>query len=209
MSDATDAETDDAQNATETEADADVTFDDDPNAAERERQAEQGASGVNPDYNDGDDDFVSFDDVTYTRDDTGELAAEDVFVEELDGMARSRPLMKNQKQRTVNPFIDPDGPKDELTDADLAELFDSRLEKPDLTEHPACEDSRVTERFVGENMPDSMQDGCFIAILLASKEYDIVRLMRNELTESEIEMAVRMEQGDEKNETRKRRRQEN
>jgi hypothetical protein len=53
-----------------------------------------------------------------------------------------------------------------------------------------------------------MQDGCFIAVLLASKEFDLIRILRNELKESEIEIAVRSEQAENetKNERRKRRR---
>jgi len=202
----TEAETEHVEAETEaTEAGAT----DDDEYREREQQAERGTPGVNPETaDDTGDEFISVDEVTFSRDDDGNLLAEDVFVEELDGMARSRPLMKEQRERIVEPFIDPEGHKDEITDADLADLFNSRLEKPDLTEHPHCPDSRVTERFVEDHMPQSMQDGCFIAVLLASKEFDLIRILRNELKESEIEIAVRSEQAENetKNERRKRRR---
>lgn len=154
------------------------------------RESGRESETVNPEYADADDgEFVSFEEVTYQRDSQGNLKAEDVHVRELDGMARAVPMNKSQREMISN-LQDPDSDRDELTDAELAELFDRNLKKPDLTQHPRASGGRVTEGFVSNEMPQTMQDGCFMAILLASKEYDMVRLLRNELTDSEIKMAV-------------------
>lgn len=183
-----------------------------PSRGDPDRPA-RGEAGVNPESDvagEDDEGFVEFDEVTFSRGEQGELQPETEYVEELGGKAKARPATKGHRDNYIEPFADPDGEKDTLTNADLAFLFDSRLEKPDLTNHPRCPDDEVTPEFVEEDMPQSMQDGCFIAILLASKEYDLVRLMRNDLKESEIEMAVRQKEMDDesKNERRKRRRRE-
>jgi hypothetical protein len=92
--------------------------------------------------------------------------------------------------------MDPDSGKDEVTDAELAELFDRNLIAPDLTGHPKCPDQGVTETFVREEMSQYFQDACYIAVLLASDEYDVVRLMRTDLKPGEIDMAVKMQQAE-------------
>ncbi|WP_394743304.1 hypothetical protein [Natronococcus roseus] len=143
---------------------------------------------VNPDYDDlEDDDLVSLDETTLRRDEEGNLLPERMYVEELGGEAVARPLERDERKRFVEDLFS--GDKDELTSAELAELFDKKIVAPDLGGHPLSEDGRVTERFVEEGLSQAKEDGFYIAVLLASDEHDIVRRIRGEFTESELELA--------------------
>lgn len=153
---------------------------------------------VNPDYAETDDEerFASGDALTFQRDEEGDLVPNEVFVEELEQMghapyALAKPFHGDQRQRYLEDPADPDSDVEELTDADLAELFERNLIRPDLHESPACE-GRITERFVSEELPEPAQDACFIAVLLASGEHEYVRrmrrLQRGELTDAEVKM---------------------
>lgn len=167
---------------------------------ESPRDEEKGQT-VNPEYADDDEgQYASWQDVTRQRDEEGNLLPRDVYVEEFDSLnidppyALAIPFHGDQRQRYLVDPSDPDVDKEEVTDAELAELFDKNLVEPDLTEHPACRGGRVTEQLVAEEIDQPMQDACFVAVMLASNEYEYVRRMRRlergELTDAEIKMAL-------------------
>lgn len=141
----------------------------------------------NPDYSD-DDDVVKLDDTTLQRVD-GELQPQKVYVEELGGKVVTRPLTRDERQRYIEDLLDEDTDKDELSDSELAELFDRKIVEPDLTEH-RLNGETVTTDFVREGLNQTHEDGYFIAILLASEEDRLVRYIRGEFTNSEIRMAA-------------------
>lgn len=182
-----------------------------------ETPADTGGEPYNPDYEDGDgDDVVSLEESTIQRDpSTGELQPQKNYVEELRGDVVSKPITRDERERYVEPLLEADADDDEpaLSDADLAELFDRKVVKPDLSAHELCGDN-VTEKFVADGLTKTQEDGYFIAILLASDEYDLVRMMRNNYTDQEIKMAMAESgnwtpQGDrDKNEARRQRRQQ-
>lgn len=163
--------------------------------------AERGT--VNPEHASGGQ-YASWESVTRQRDSDGTLLPKDVFVEEFGDLdieppyALAKPFHGDQRKRYLEDVADPETDKDEIPDAELAELFDRNLEQPDLTHHPAC-DGRISERFVREEMSDPMQDACFIAVLLASDEHEFVRRMRRfqrgELTDAEVKMAMESDEG--------------
>lgn len=142
------------------------------------------------DFEDDDADFASFEDVTFKRDEQGELVPEDNYVEEIEAWTKALPMTDQQRSHVQDFFQDED--VTELSDAWLADLFESRLVKPDLTEHSQCEDGRVTERFIAENMSEYNQMALLYGILMASDEWDILRMFRNDLTEKEMEMALKL-----------------
>lgn len=135
-----------------------------------------------------DEDFVSIDETTLQRDpDTGQLEPEEVYVEELGGPTLARPMKRDEREQYIDDVADEESEKEEVTDKELAELFDRKLVKPDLSEHEMC-DGRVTEKFVREGLTKNQEDGFYIAVLLASGETDVVRMIRGDYTEREMEM---------------------
>lgn len=151
--------------------------------------AETTKSTVNPEYDELDDDgLVDLETTTLQRDDDGELLPVRTFVQELGGDVVAKPLERDERERFVEDLIGDSG-KDELTDAELAELFDSKIVAPDLSEHRLCEEGRVTERFVRKGLNQNQEDGYYIAVLLASDEDELVRRLRGEFKESELELA--------------------
>ena len=164
---------------------------DTPDASNDDREIREAA---NPDYVD-DDDFADPEEAVFGRDSSGQLKAQKCYVDELDAHTLARPLKKPQREM-IEELADSDSDREELSDAELAELFDDRLERPDLTTVDECQGSRVTERFVADEMSPEKQTGYLIGILLASDMNDTVRLMRNELTDKEIRMAAIAEQAE-------------
>lgn len=137
-----------------------------------------------------DDGIVSLEDTTIQRDtETGELLPRKNYVDELGGETVSKPLTRDERKEYVEDLLDEDEDKEELSDAELAELFDRKVVKPDLTQHHLCGD-HVTEKFVKEGLTKTQEDGFFIGILLASDENDLVRLIRGEYTDQELKMAL-------------------
>lgn len=166
----------------------------------------------NPDYSDSDD-VVSIDETTLQRDsESGELLPRKVYVEEFGGDIVARPLTRDERQRYIEDLLDEETDKDELSDSELAELFDRKIVEPDLTEH-RLNGETVTTDFVREGLNRTQEDGYFIAILLASDETRLVRYTRGEYTDSEIKMVAAesgnlQPQGDRsRNEARRDRRQ--
>jgi hypothetical protein len=164
---------------------------DTPGAPDDDREIREAA---NPDYV-NDDDFADPEEAVFGRDSSGQLKAQKCYVDELDAHTLARPLKKPQREM-IEALQDPDSDRDELSDAELAELFDDRLERPDLTTVAECQGDRVTERFVADEMSPEKQEGYLIGILLASDMNDMVRLMRNELTDKEMRMAAIAQQAD-------------
>lgn len=148
----------------------------------------------NPTYAETDDDVVSLGEATLQRDSEGKLMPSKEYVREMNGNVLARPLTRDERQRFVTDLLE--GEKDELSDAELAELFDLKVVDPDLSEHPLCEDGRVTERFVREGLNQSQEDGLFIAVLLASGEDDMVRRIRGEFNETELELVKEQMRGE-------------
>lgn len=148
----------------------------------------------NPDYAESDDDVVSLGEATLQRDSEGKLMPSKEYVREMNGHVLARPLTRDERKRFVTDLLE--GEKDELSDADLAELFDLKIVDPDLSDHPLCEDGRVTERFVREGLNQSQEDGLFIAVLLASGEDDMVRRIRGEFNETELELVKEQMRGE-------------
>lgn len=146
----------------------------------------------NPDYSD-DNDVVSLDETTLQRDsETGDLIPEKNWVDELDGNVVARPLTRDERQRYIEDLLDEDSNKDELSDSELAELFDRKIVSPDLTNHRLNGD-KVTTEFIREGLNQAQENGYFIAILLASDEETLVRRLRGEYTDSEIRMVMAQE----------------
>lgn len=154
---------------------------------------------TNPEYEDygDDDDIASVEATTIQRGSDGEILPRREFVEELDADVVAKPLIDDARDRFLESVADPETDKEELSNAELAELLDTHLVAPDLTEHPLCENNRVTERFVREGMTDSMQDAYYIGVLLASDEHEYVRRMRRlergQYTDGEVKYAVETE----------------
>lgn len=165
----------------------------------------------NPDYSD-DDDVVSLNETTLQRDSDGALRPQKNWVKELDGNVVARPLTRDERKRYIEDLVDEETDKDELSDSELAELFDRKIVKPDLTAHRLNGD-KVTTEFVREGLNQTQENGYFNAILLASGEDKLVRMNRGEYTEQEIRM-VMAQQGNlrpagdrDRNEARRDRRQ--
>lgn len=169
---------------------------DEERATDEVLEDERGSEPTNPDYADyeRDDGIVSIEDTTVHRDEDGNLLPRRQPVDELGGDIVAKPLLDTARERFVEDLQDADTDKEELSNADLAELFDTHIVEPDMTQHELCGD-RVTERFVREGMTQKMQDAYYIGILLASDEYEMVarmrRVERGELTDAEVEMAMR------------------
>lgn len=138
----------------------------------------------NPEYSD-DDDVVSIEETTLQRDSDGDLRPQKMWVDELDGNVVSRPLTRDERKRYIEDLLDEDTDKDELSDSELAELFDRKIVKPDLTKHP-LNGQKITTEFVREGLNQPQEDGYFIAILLASDDDKLVRRMRGDYTDSEL-----------------------
>lgn len=152
------------------------------------------AETQNPKYAEADDDVVSLGEATLQRDDEGRLMPSKEYVREMDGYVLARPLTRDERKRFVTDLVE--GEKEELSDAELAELFDLKVVNPDLTQHPLCEDGHVTERFVREGLNQSQENGLFIAVLLASGEDDMVRRIRGEFNETELELVKEQMRGE-------------
>lgn len=143
-----------------------------------------------------DDGMVSLADTTLQRR-NGDLVAETIEVEELDGSVRVKPMTRDERKFYVEEVNDPDSGREEITDEELADLFDEKVVEPDLGEHELCPDGEVTERFVREGLSSKGEEGFYIAILLATGEEDMVRTMRGEFDDREMELMLkRMEMQD-------------
>lgn len=140
---------------------------------------------------DDDEGFASFEDVTFKRDAEGHLVPEENYVEEIDAWTKALP-MSDQQRSYVMDFFDQDSDVEELSDKWLADLFDEKLVQPDLSESPQCQKGRVTERFVREEMSEHNQMACFYSILMASDEWDLLRMFRGDLSDREIDMALKL-----------------
>lgn len=143
----------------------------------------------NPDYSDSDD-VVSIDQTTLQRDsESGELLPQKVWVDEFGGDIIARPLTRDERKRYIEDLLDEDHEKEELSDSELAELFDRKVVEPDLTDH-RLNGETVTTDFVRDGLNQTQEDGYFIAVLLASDEDRLVRYIRGDYTDSEIRMAA-------------------
>ncbi len=142
----------------------------------------------NPEYSD-DDDVVSLDETTLQRDSDGDLRPQKVWVKELDGNVVARPLTRDERQRHIEELVDDETDKEELTDSELAELFDRKIVDPDLKGH-RLNGETVTTDFVSKGLNQTQENGYFNAILLASGEDKLVRMNRGEYTEQEIRMVM-------------------
>lgn len=119
--------------------------------------------------------IASLDDLTVERDSRGNLQAETVEVEELDGAAvQARPLTKAEKREYIAPMME----GEEVPSEVLAEWFDEKIAEPDLTEHDRCPDDGVNAEFVDEELTEGAEDGFFFAILLASGLDEFVNFHR-------------------------------
>lgn len=141
------------------------------------------------------DGFLDLEDTTLQRDDSGDIKPQEVYVDELGGKVLARSLDRNERRMYVEELLDEDEDREELADSELAELFEKKIVEPDLTDHPLCENGRVTERFVTEGLNSAQEDGFFLAILLASGERDLVRIMRGQYRDEEIKHAIARETG--------------
>jgi hypothetical protein len=177
--------------------------DDRPAGEESIDEREHGSRSSNPKYAEyeEDDDIASLEATTVHRDEDGNILPRKQFVEELNAYIVAKPLLDTARERFLEEVQDPDSEKEQLTDADLAELFDTHLVAPDFTQHELCESGRITERFVREGMTEANQDAYYIGILLASDEYEYVarlrRVERGTLTDAEIEFAMRQQDREE------------
>lgn len=141
------------------------------------------------------DGLLDLEDTTLQRGDDGEIKPQEVYVDELGGKVMARSMDRNERQKYIEDLMDEDSDREELSDAELADLFERKIVAPDLTEHPLCEDGKVTEVFVREGLNSAQEDGFFIAILMASGERDLVRLMRGQYRDEEIKHAIARETG--------------
>jgi len=151
--------------------------------------SDDGTSSTAP--SEDEDEIVSLADTTLQRR-GGELVAERVYVEELDGSVKAKPMVRDERKYYVEEINDPEVDRDEISDGELADLFDEKIKQPDLTEHELCDDS-VTEEFVSEGLTSTGEEGYYIAILLVSGEDDMVRRMRGEYEPDEIDRLARAE----------------
>lgn len=143
-----------------------------------------------PEYADDDDDVVSIESTTLQRDpDTGDLIPRKEYVDELGGDVVARPMTRQEQKRYVEEVASEEKEKEENSDKDLAKLFDRKIVEPDLTQHRLCGEN-VTEKFVREGLNKTQENGYFIAILLASDAHDMVRRIRGEYNDQEIQMAL-------------------
>ena len=143
---------------------------------------------------DADDGLATLEDHTLQRDPSGDLKPQRVTdIPELDGAdVIAKPLTRQERKQYIQDLVE--GSKDEITDAELAELFDRKIVAPDLSEHPLC-NGQVTERFVQDGLLGKQEDGYYIAILRASGEDEMVRRMRGELSDTELRALIAAEHG--------------
>lgn len=113
---------------------------------------------------------------TLDRDDEGNLKAETVFVEELDADVEARPLNKAARRKYLSNL----GEGEDLTAEETASLFREHVVDPDPADFPdeAVPYDEYTAEYIDEDMHTTLEDGLFIAILLASGEDDVVEQMR-------------------------------
>ncbi|WP_254535238.1 hypothetical protein [Halomarina litorea] len=123
----------------------------------------------------GDNDLVSLEQTTIQRDEDGEIIPRREYVEELGGDGIARPLTGALRSRYIEGKLEAG---EDLTDRDLANIFDRCVVAPDLTTHPQCPSEGVTESFVSDQMTGAMQDAYFILVLLASDEDAVVERIR-------------------------------
>ena len=123
----------------------------------------------------GENDLVSLEQTTIQRDETGEIIPRREYVEELGGDGLAKPMTNALSSRYIDGKLN-EG--EDLTDRDLANIFDRCVVSPDLTEHPQCPNDGVTEEFVAEQMTGAMEDAYFILVLKASGEDALVDRIR-------------------------------
>ncbi|MFC5970070.1 hypothetical protein ACFPYI_01880 [Halomarina salina] len=115
----------------------------------------------------GENDLVSLEQTTIQRDEDGEIVPRREYVEELGGDAIAKPMTGALRERYIENKLN-EG--EDVTDRDLANIFNRCVVAPDLTNHPECPDDQVTEEFVKNGMTGAMQDAYFILVLRASGE---------------------------------------
>lgn len=115
----------------------------------------------------GENNLASLEATTIQRDEDGEIIPRREYVEELGGDGIAKPMTGALRERYIENKLD-EG--EDITDRDLANIFNRCVVAPDLTNHPQCPDDGVTEQFVSNEMTGAMQDAYFILVLLASDE---------------------------------------
>jgi len=149
-------------------------------------------------YQDSDDGLATLEDHTLQRDETGGLQPQRIReIQELGGAdVIAKPLTRQERRQYIEELVDDSTDKEEITDAELAELFDTKIVRPDLAQHDLCQpEGHVTERFVREGLTGKQEDGYYIAVLRASGEDDMVRQMRGELADKELRAFIAQEHG--------------
>ncbi|MWG34819.1 hypothetical protein [Halomarina oriensis] len=134
--------------------------------------------------------MVSVADVTVSRDQEGNVLPEKQYVEELDGYVKARRLTKNAREQWIMPLLS----GEDISDAQLADLYESHLVEPDLTN----DEGEVTERLVAEELDPAMEDGLLYGILLVSDLDEIVdrlrRYPRGDISDEEMDRLKRLDE---------------
>ncbi|MFD1515116.1 hypothetical protein [Halomarina rubra] len=134
--------------------------------------------------------MVSVDDVIVSRDGDGNVLPEKVYVEELGGHIKARRLTKSARDEYIMPLLS----GEDITDGMLADLYETHLVEPDLTN----DEGEVTAAFVSEQLDPSMEDGLLYGILLVSDLDEIVdrlrRYPRGDISDEEMDRLKRLDE---------------
>lgn len=115
---------------------------------------------------------ATVDDLTVTRDSEGTLVAQEADLGDItdeDGNPKTGRLFPLVYGDTVEYFDDGDDEGVEDLGADMvADILDTKLAAPDLTDHPRCPDSHVSEQFVREELPPLVPRSILMALFEVS-----------------------------------------